>query len=324
MSLIASTDAVPDAEKLSYWNQLVTRAFVPVNVTALSGAPFHGRIATDSLGCLRLSTVEADPERVVRSRRLIDREGGQGGSVMITQQVAGTAVIEQDDRQARLTPGSLVVCDTARPYLLDSADRSTRRVFQLPRRALHVAQDDLDVITATELRSDSGVGALLPPFLASLARTAPQCAKGVGELLAGNVADLLTTLVAERTEPRHADPDSARRALAQRIRHFIDQNLGDSELAPEAIAAAHHISVRYLHKIFARDGTTVGRWIQRRRLEECSRELARRGSVSPTVSAVAMRWGFVNPAHFSRSFRAAYGMSPSEWRALRAPQESCV
>ncbi|MFD0345839.1 AraC family transcriptional regulator [Kitasatospora aburaviensis] len=28
--------------------------------------------------------------------------------------------------------------------------------------------------------------------------------------------------------------------------------------------------------------------------------------------------GFVNPAHFSRAFRAAYGVSPREWRALRA------
>ncbi|MEU1540899.1 AraC family transcriptional regulator [Actinacidiphila glaucinigra] len=26
------------------------------------------------------------------------------------------------------------------------------------------------------------------------------------------------------------------------------------------------------------------------------------------------RWGFVSPAHFSRSFRAAYGLSPGEWR----------
>ncbi|MFI9442873.1 hypothetical protein SM007_33260 [Streptomyces avermitilis] len=27
------------------------------------------------------------------------------------------------------------------------------------------------------------------------------------------------------------------------------------------------------------------------------------------------RWGFVSPAHFSRAFRAAYGMSPREWQA---------
>ncbi|MEV5147141.1 helix-turn-helix domain-containing protein [Streptomyces sp. NPDC052727] len=28
----------------------------------------------------------------------------------------------------------------------------------------------------------------------------------------------------------------------------------------------------------------------------------------------ARRWGFTNSAHFSRAFRTAYGMSPSQWR----------
>ncbi len=34
------------------------------------------------------------------------------------------------------------------------------------------------------------------------------------------------------------------------------------------------------------------------------------------VAAVAQRWGFVSPAHFSRAFRAFYGMSPREWQNL--------
>jgi AraC-like DNA-binding protein len=34
------------------------------------------------------------------------------------------------------------------------------------------------------------------------------------------------------------------------------------------------------------------------------------------VSAVAARWGLVNAAHFSRAFRAAYGLSPVEYRAM--------
>jgi AraC-like DNA-binding protein len=34
------------------------------------------------------------------------------------------------------------------------------------------------------------------------------------------------------------------------------------------------------------------------------------------VSAVAARWGLTNAAHFSRAFRAAYGVSPVEYRRL--------
>ncbi|WP_265565499.1 helix-turn-helix domain-containing protein [Streptomyces hygroscopicus] len=52
---------------------------------------------------------------------------------------------------------------------------------------------------------------------------------------------------------------------------------------------------------------TVGGWIRRRRLGKCRRELGRPHRARPTVAAVAQRWGFVSPAHFSRAFRAAYG-----------------
>ncbi|MEU9122294.1 helix-turn-helix domain-containing protein [Streptomyces sp. NPDC048506] len=42
--------------------------------------------------------------------------------------------------------------------------------------------------------------------------------------------------------------------------------------------------------------------------------MARPGRNDTPVSAVARRWGFANATHFSHSFRAAYGVSPSDWR----------
>jgi transcriptional regulator GlxA family with amidase domain len=32
------------------------------------------------------------------------------------------------------------------------------------------------------------------------------------------------------------------------------------------------------------------------------------------VSAIAARWGLIDAAHFSRLFRAAYGLPPAEYR----------
>ncbi|MEU9064802.1 helix-turn-helix transcriptional regulator [Streptomyces sp. NPDC048430] len=63
--------------------------------------------------------------------------------------------------------------------------------------------------------------------------------------------------------------------------------------------------------------THVSRFIQRRRLEESAYELARLSRTAPTVSAIAERWGFADPTHFSRVFREAYGLSPREWRIVR-------
>ncbi|MGK5640583.1 AraC family transcriptional regulator [Streptomyces sp. URMC 126] len=112
-----------------------------------------------------------------------------------------------------------------------------------------------------------------------------------------------------------------RHSLAPRLRAYVNERLGDRDLTPGGIAAHHHISTRLLHKLFAAEGITVSRWIQRRRLQECRRELAgvRSGRPGPAVASVAKRWGFANAAHFSRSFRAAYGMSPAAWRDLHVP-----
>ncbi|MGW2353350.1 helix-turn-helix domain-containing protein, partial [Actinacidiphila glaucinigra] len=43
---------------------------------------------------------------------------------------------------------------------------------------------------------------------------------------------------------------------------------------------------------------TVGRWIQRLRLEACRRDLVRPELVGQTVAAIAHRWGFASHAHF--------------------------
>ncbi|MEU6548473.1 hypothetical protein [Streptomyces sp. NPDC046859] len=55
------------------------------------------------------------------------------------------------------------------------------------------------------------------------------------------------------------------------------------------IAQAHHIWVRYLHKVFQLRQSTVGGFIRQGRLEECRREL-RRGMGGFSVAAVAQRW----------------------------------
>ncbi|MFD5467564.1 helix-turn-helix domain-containing protein [Kitasatospora sp. NPDC127059] len=73
--------------------------------------------------------------------------------------------------------------------------------------------------------------------------------------------------------------------------------------------------MRYLHKLFRYEGMTAARWIQRQRLDMCRRDLARRAAGRATVAAVAGRWGFVSASHVSRAFRAAYSVSPREWRA---------
>lgn len=323
MSLVLSTDSVPADERLAYWHEAVCGTFVPLDVStpgdASSSAPFSGAVRTDQLGHLRISTVDADAERVFRTPRLIARDSDE--YLLVGLQGSGPAVVSQDGRDAVLRPGDFVLYDTTRPYTLSFPDRFQTKVFQVPRQALGLRESDLRRITGIAIRGDEGPASLVGPFLAGLAAGAGTCDPRVGEMLARNAVDLLTTLIAERLGRDTTGTDAAHQALLLRIRAYVGRHLADPDLSPERIAAAHHISVRYLHKLFQSDGTTVSRWIQHRRLEECRRELSRPGRMRPAVAAVAHRWGFTSPAHFSRAFRTAYGMSPRAWQAASATAE---
>jgi len=315
VSTVLTTASVPDRDKVVYWNNAVSRTLVPMTVAPRGDGPFDGRIATNRLGYLQVSTLEADANRVSRTPALIARSPQE--LVAVGVQVSGTATFIQDGRRAEVGEGDLVVYDTTRPYSFDYPQRFTTHIFQLPRRVLGLTDTDIRQVTGNAIGTGDGFGAMLLPFLATLASSADGYPPAVADRLAGNVVDLFATLIAERAHPGGPDADTARGHLLTRIREHINRNLGDPDLSPESIARTHRISVRYLHRLFQGEGTTVGRLIQQRRLEECGRELARRGRTTPTVSAVAQRWGFVNPAHFSRAFRAAYGVSPRDWRNQR-------
>jgi AraC-like DNA-binding protein len=213
-----------------------------------------------------------------------------------------------------LAPGDLCFYDAHHPAVLDFPERFRATVFLVPGDLLALTPADARRITRTPVPRASRLGTLLSPLLADLARTAFEARPPVGEMLASNAVSLLATLAAEQLAAHAPGSPDGQAPVLGRIMEYVELHLTDSDLSPEAIARAHHISVRYLHKLFQDEGTTVGRWILRRRLEECRRDLTRYGRGSRTIAAVAGRWGFTSPTHFSRVFRAAYGMSPREWR----------
>jgi AraC-like DNA-binding protein len=112
--------------------------------------------------------------------------------------------------------------------------------------------------------------------------------------------------------------DVANQALPTRVEAYVQQHLADPALSPETIASASGISVRQLYKLWSARDPSLAEWIIRGRLEGARRDLAR--DTSAAVGAVARRWGFTDPTHFSRRFRSAYDLSPREWRQAQDKQ----
>ncbi|WP_335935044.1 AraC family transcriptional regulator [Streptomyces sp. PTD5-9] len=106
-------------------------------------------------------------------------------------------------------------------------------------------------------------------------------------------------------------------SLAARIMAYVRRHLADPELTPDRIAREHAVSRRQLYAVLARAGISLEQWVIGERLEAACRLLTSPRHIGLPVSAVAARCGFTSPSHFTRRFRAAYGVTPREWRRLR-------
>lgn len=124
-------------------------------------------------------------------------------------------------------------------------------------------------------------------------------------------------MCAHELEAEQSLPTETRqRALLASVHDFIARRLPDPRLTPQTIADAHQISLRHLQKLFHAEGLTVAGWVRHQRLERCRHDLADPRLRDRSINAIATRWGFGDAAHFSRLFRAAYGLPPSDYRQL--------
>jgi AraC-like DNA-binding protein len=292
---------------VEYWRHVLDETVGPLDPV---GVPDQLRVG--EVGAVRVAELSqresGGARRTTRHARLLDLD-----VCKIDVVAEGRGLVQQDGREARLGPGDVTFVDLSRPARWTmSPVRMAAMVF--PRALLPLPADGLARLTAVRIPGDHGTGALVSSLARQLTGHLDELSPVDGARLGGAMVDLLTTALAARLE--HPVPaDTRQRALLVQMHAFIERHLGDPRLTPDAIAAAHHVSVRYLYTLFASEGQSVAAWVRQRRLERCRHDLRDPGLRDQPVSAIAARWGLPNAAHFSRAFRAAYGVSPVEYRA---------
>ncbi|HKT57146.1 MAG TPA: helix-turn-helix domain-containing protein [Microbacterium sp.] len=313
--MLDTTMTAPD-ERFDQWSSAVAENFVPLvaepkDRDGVSG--FEGRLVSQSLGRAEISTVQGGAVGVRRSPALIAQS--DPGHIKLGLQLRGYSVISQDDRDAALAPGDFALYDTTRPYRLDFDDTFAMFVVMFPIDLLRIDRGTLATVTASRFSGRRGLGAVTSAFLGAMSRQLESEPLAGGLPLSDSVFDLLTATLADRIGAHTDDEASRRRALLMRIEAYISTRIGDPSLTVTAIAAAHHVSVRYLQKLFEEHGETVSGWIRHRRLEQARRDLANPTLLGRSVASVGVSCGFVDAAGFSRAFRSEFGTTPSDFRA---------
>jgi AraC-like DNA-binding protein len=276
------------------------------------------RVRVDELGAARvaeLSVAEAGTAaRTVAQVRALD-----GDMCKVDVVVSGRAVIEQDGREAELGAGDLAFVDLSRParWAMSPA-RLCAVVF--PRSLLPLAPGELSQVTGMRIAPDRGAAALASSFVRRIGQEVEDAADVERARLGSVLIDLLAVSLSSRVgRPELVAGEVGDRAMTAQVLDYIEQRLPDPRLSPTMIAEANAISVRLLHRLFEGQESTVAAWIRRRRVERCAADLRNPARAAVPVSAIGARWGLPDPALFSRVFRSAYGVPPSEYRAAAQP-----
>ncbi|TAP41949.1 helix-turn-helix domain-containing protein [Arthrobacter sp. S39] len=294
-----------------HWKHLVAESFVPLAARTADVDGFRGQLRSRVLDRMSVVEVTATSHEVHRTPALIAQASER--YFKLNLQLEGTGLLIQDNREALLRPGDLAIYDTNRPYTLAFEETARIMVVMFPCDALSLPTDYVGQLAAVRMAGSTGLSGIVGQFIRQLSENLEVLSGPSGSRLAANALDLVSTLL-------HAEMDIApdrmkpQALLAVSVREYIEANLSDPLLSPASIAAAHFISTRHLHNVFHESGTTVATWIRSQRLEGARRELRDPLHAGKPVGAVAARWGFLDAAHFSRTFRDAFGVSPSDWR----------
>ncbi|MFJ4774250.1 helix-turn-helix domain-containing protein [Streptomyces uncialis] len=310
---IFRSEDVPAADRFECWRELVQRSHAPLELDSEHRGDFRASQRMLELGGVTVWPARFQPVRFLRTPKLIRQSDPE--RINISLPTMGTLNVTRDDREAAYDPFSLCVIDSSRTVDVTAGGPHVGIGFDVPRALIPLSADAISQLGGYRLSAREGIGALLADFLVRLSTDTDSFRSSDGPRLAVVAVDLASALFANALDTNHSlPPESRTRTLTLRIQAFIRTRLHDPDLTPVSVAAAHHISISYLHQLFQNQGTTVAALIRRLRLEGARRDLTSPAFLSTPISDIAHRWGFASHTTFARSFHAAFGLSPRDCR----------
>jgi AraC-like DNA-binding protein len=289
---------------------MLSATHLPWTVSVPTGpdAPvFEAQVRRWWIDDLALVDCECGPCSGTRQRRQLADTEGEFVVVLITR--AGRETVSQGDAEADMKPGDAVAWDSTKPARFAVWEPLSKRSLLIPRAALDEVSGRTWLTGGVMLNGLSPATRLLTAYLDTLSQALPDLNSSA--VAAARNATLELLIGALRADGDAPSTSMARPALRAAMDRFIEQHLLDDAVTPATIATAHGVSTRTVNRIFNATGQTVSEVIRVRRLARARDDLTK---TDRPISVIAHRWGFSDTSHFSRTFKAHYGSSPSDYR----------
>lgn len=203
---------------------------------------------------------------------------------------------------------AVFVMDMARPMVAEASHMNTIQLV-VPRDLLDAVVPPRDLHGLT---LQGGAAGLLHDHIRSLVRRLPALTQADAPAVVKATVAMIAAAVRPTADNLAIASPVVESVLLARVRRHIEGHLGNPELGSDTICAALRLSRSRLYQLFERFGG-VSAYIQDRRLTRIHAVLVG-GQDNRLLFAIAQSFGFTDPSHFSRAFRAAYGISARDFR----------
>jgi AraC family transcriptional regulator, positive regulator of tynA and feaB len=300
-----SSDSTRSSPHSTHLYTVDTDAFT-VDVDPIDQPSYRAMAEVAAFGPLTIAKVETTASVVTRNP---DPPNGKGKRYSIIVAVNGNIKLSHHLGMSELTTGEFILMDNMRPRTMFIYEQVSLLIISVPEQVLRRFIPLPDEVEAQKMVTLEMPKPFYEPLIVlwegikknQLAEFAP----ALSEKLLGNVSELYSafaTCAGGRVSKRVAQ-----------VKQAIEEQLGDPELTVESLAASLGVSSRYLRDLFSQT-EKLSHYILRRRLEECANQLANALHQSISITAIAFQYGFNSTAHFSRTFRKHYGLTPREYR----------
>jgi AraC-like DNA-binding protein len=274
-------------------------------------ATFFNSLEAYHLGVVVLAKCSGVPQRFERKLSHILVDGGDTVMVVVELEDSGWRG-DYDGRAAGGHMGQIRLVDMARPF--DISTGGYRSLYVMVPRALLDGQGGLD-FHGLVVSEDSVSGRLLSGHIQALSEVADRMTPDDAEAAAKAIVALIGGAIAAHAAPSTDDPRPVEKMLLASGRQFVERNLDDVELSPEAVRRHLGVSRSLLYKVFEPVGG-VSAFIQGRRLDQAFDAILHDRAEQHTLGEIGYRHGFRSDAHFSRAFRGRFGVTPGRLRRV--------
>ena len=308
------TDVLPVHQRLRFLRTSMSELNFDCRIEPTGNEPINTRMTAhvaEEFRLVKVAFTAHRTENVVMARRRRPAD-----TFLISLHQHGEIDVSQDGRSARIGPQELFFIDTTRPFTINAGQMRCLSLY-ISGAKLRSVLPELDQFTATAISAKPGAGAIFANMLETMYRNIARVDDESARRVAASIPHLLGAAIQSRATGFQVTRQSSEEAQVAQVRAFVLEHLADPNLACEAISRGVSLSVRQIHQIFERQPTTLMKWAWNERLRRCRADLVSPALRDRSISEIAFSWGFADPAHFSRAFKAAFELSPRAFRRLR-------